>query len=371
MHIPFVDLRAQFENHKDEITSAITSVIEQTAFIRGPYVKKFEEEFARVYGSKHCIGVANGTDALFIVMKMLGIGPGDEVITTAHSWISTSETISQTGATPIFVEVDDYYTIDTSLIEKHITSRTKAILPVHLYGQMAEVDIIKSICDRYGLFLIEDCAQAHFSEYKGKRAGRWGIASTFSFFPGKNLGAYGDAGCIITDHDELALKCRMFANHGSLVKHQHQIEGINSRLDGLQAAILSVKLKYIIEWTKLRNEKAKIYNKLLMGSPSIQTPIVRKNSVHSFHLYVIQLKNRDLVKDLLLKEGIETYIHYPTPLPLLPAYNRLKLNKNNYIKSLTNSKQILSLPLYPEISNDQINYVVDTLKLHENSYKSF
>ncbi|MCX6210187.1 MAG: DegT/DnrJ/EryC1/StrS family aminotransferase, partial [Bacteroidetes bacterium] len=250
MNIPFVDLKAQYQSIKPEMDAAIASVINETAFIGGKYVAAFEQNFAALYGVKHCISVANGTDSLYILMKMLNIGVGDEVITVANSWISSSETISQTGATPVFVDVcKDYYSIDETKFEAAITSKTKAVILVHLQGQMADIETIQNICDKHKIVLIEDCAQSHFSEQNGKRAGTIGIAGSFSFYPGKNLGAYGDAGCIITNNDALAEKCKMFANHGALKKHHHIIEGINSRLDGLQAAILNTKLPYILKWT--------------------------------------------------------------------------------------------------------------------------
>jgi dTDP-4-amino-4,6-dideoxygalactose transaminase len=264
MSIPFVDLKAQYLSIKVDIDNAIENVISETAFIGGKYVKQFEKDFADLYGVKNCIAVGNGTDSLYIIMKMLGIKEGDEVITTAYSWISSSETISQTGATPIFVDIDpDYYTIDETQIEKYITNKTKAIIPVHIHGQICNMDAILKIAKQHDLFVIEDCAQSHFSEFEGKRAGTMGIASSFSFYPGKNLGAYGDAGCILTNDDVLADKFRMFANHGALKKHQHQIEGINSRLDGLQAAILSAKLPHILNWTKERKRCATTYFNLL------------------------------------------------------------------------------------------------------------
>ncbi|SVD78190.1 uncharacterized protein METZ01_LOCUS431044, partial [marine metagenome] len=245
MRIPFVDLKAQYHSIKEEIDTAIQNVINETAFIKGKYVQNFEEEYAEIYGVKHCISCANGTDAIYITLKALGIGPGDEVITTALSWISTSETITQAGARVVFVDIDpDYYTIDTAKIENKITEKTKAIIPVHLYGHPGNMTDIMAIAEKYNLKVIEDCAQAHFAQWKGKYVGTFGIAGTFSFFPGKNLGAFGDAGCIVTNDDELAQKVRMFAHHGALKKHHHEFEGINSRLDGLQAAVLSVKLKY-------------------------------------------------------------------------------------------------------------------------------
>lgn len=362
MNIPFVDLKAQYQSIKKDIDDAIASVIEETAFIKGKYVQQFEKQFAELYGVKHCIGVANGTDAIYIIMKMLGIKEGDEVITVANSWISTSETISQTGAKPVFIDIDEYFTIDTSKIESKITNRTKAIIPVHLYGQMAEMDKILQICKEYNLHLIEDCAQSHFSEYNGKRAGLFGIASTFSFFPGKNLGAYGDAGCILTNDDALAEKCRMYSTHGALIKHTHLMEGINSRLDGLQAGILSAKLPYILQWTAERNIKADLYNKYLSGIKGIELPKIRPNTKHSYHLYVIKAEKRDELRLFLQSKGIACEIHYPTPLPFMPAYDYLKIDRSDFSVVADNQKVILSLPIYPELTEEQIQYIAQNIK---------
>ncbi|OIR07014.1 dTDP-3-amino-3,6-dideoxy-alpha-D-galactopyranose transaminase [mine drainage metagenome] len=360
--VPFLDLKAQYLFLKNEIDNAISSVINETAFIGGKYVKSFEKQFSDVYRVKHCIGVANGTDAIYITLKMLGIGLGDEVITTSSSWISTSETISLTGARPVFVDIDKFYTIDANLIERAITPKTKAIIPVHLYGQPAEMDKIVEIGKKHNLYVIEDCAQSHFSIFKELKVGTFGIASTFSFYPGKNLGAYGDAGCILTNNDTLAEKCRMYANHGALVKHTHLIEGINSRLDGLQAAILSVKLPYIHDWTVKRQENAKLYTSLLKEIEIVKTPEVRNNSEHTFHLYVIKVKDRDNLKKYLYDNGIETAIHYPVALPFMPAYSYLKYTKEDFPKSFAHHAQILSLPMYPELGIESIKYVVETIK---------
>ena len=362
MNIPFVDLRAQYLSIKSEIDEAIQSVITETAFIGGKYVKTFEKDFAELYGVKHCIPVANGTDSLYIIMKMLGIGPGDEVITSAYSWISSSETISQTGATPIFVDIDPlYFTIDESKIEQKITSKTKAIMPVHIHGQVCNMDAILKIAQKHNLKVIEDCAQAHFSEFEGKRAGTMGIASSFSFYPGKNLGAYGDAGCILTNDDSLQEKCRMYASHGALKKHQHQIEGINSRLDGLQAAILSAKLPHILNWTNKRRDVAKMYDRKLASISNLIRPTIRPNTKHSYHLYVVKVERRNELMDFLKNNGIETVIHYPTALPNLPCYNYLKL-KEGFPVSTNNEDTILSLPIYPELNEEAVDYVVGKIK---------
>jgi dTDP-4-amino-4,6-dideoxygalactose transaminase len=363
MNIPFVDLKAQYQSIKTEIDAAIANVIHDTAFIGGKYVKEFEKNFATLYGIKHCVSCANGTDSLYIIMKMLNIGKGDEVITVANSWISSSETISQTGAKPIFVDVDPlYYSMDVAKFEAAITNNTKAVILVHLQGQICDIDTIKQICDKHNIALIEDCAQSHFSEQNEKRAGSVGIAASFSFYPGKNLGAYGDAGCILTNDDTLADKCRMFANHGALVKHQHQIEGINSRLDGMQAAILNAKLPYILKWTEQRIANAALYDEQLTGIEQIITPKVRPNSKHSYHLYVIQCQNREALMQHLKQNGIESVIHYPTILPSLPCYAYLGTKPDDFPIANAMQSKILSLPLYPEQTKEQITYIADKIK---------
>lgn len=361
--VPFVDLKAQYSSIQTAIDTAVQNVITETAFIGGKYVKAFEHSFAEAYGVKHVISCANGTDSLYIIMMMAGIGAGDEVITVANSWISSAETISQTGARPVFIDTDEqYYSMNENLLEAAITPRTKAVIAVHLQGQMCAIDTIKDICDKYKLLLIEDCAQSHFSEYKHTRAGLTGHAASFSFYPGKNLGAYGDAGCIITNDDALAEKCRMYANHGALVKHQHQIEGINSRLDGLQAAILSAKLPFIHEWTAKRIAVAAMYNDVLKGISEISLPVVRPESKHSFHLYVIQAQQRDELMLYLKEEQVEVAIHYPRILPLLPAYSYLQYTAADFPVAFEQQQTILSLPIYPELTEEKVGYVADCIR---------
>jgi dTDP-4-amino-4,6-dideoxygalactose transaminase len=363
MKVPFVDLKLQYQNIKNEIDSAIFDVINNTEFIKGKHVNEFETKFANKNNVSNCIGVANGTDAIYIVLKCLGIGSGDEIITTASSWISTSETISQTGARPVFTDIDkDYYTIDPGKIEEKINNKTKAIMPVHFYGQPADIEKIKIICDRYKLFLIEDCAQAHFAEFNGKKVGTFGIAGTFSFYPGKNLGAYGDAGAVITNNDELAKKMRMFANHGALKKHFHEIEGINSRLDGLQAAILNVKIKYIDEWNNARYNNALLYNKYLGNIKEVVVPKIRKESKHIFHVYEIRVSERENLIKYLTEREIETAIHYPTILPLLNAYKYLSYKPEEFPIAYAYQSQILSLPMYPELNEEQIKNVCEAIQ---------
>lgn len=362
MIIPFVDLRAQYKSIKFEIDDAIHRVLDTTAFIGGQEVEDFEKNFKTLYNVKHCIPVANGTDSLYIIMKMLGIGVGDEVITPVNSWISSSETISQTGAKPVFADVEeDYFTIDVNKIERLITNKTKALMPVHLYGQMCNMDAIMKIAQKYNLYVIEDCAQSHFSEFKDTRAGLFGIAGSFSFYPGKNLGAYGDAGAIITNDDTLSSKFRMYARHGALIKHEHNIEGVNSRLDGLQAAVLNVKLQHILKWTDQRIKNAEIYNKYLSSCLEIEVPKIRRNSKHTFHLYVIKTRERDQLNDYLNKKGIQTAIHYPRILSNLEAYKYLNYTSDDFPIASRNEGEILSLPMYPELDHDSIKYVCETI----------
>jgi dTDP-4-amino-4,6-dideoxygalactose transaminase len=297
----------------------------------------------------------------------LEVGPGDEIITVSNSWISSSETISQTGAKVVFVDIDpEYYSIDENKIERVISKKTKGILAVHLQGQVAAIDKIKQLCNLYNLHLLEDCAQAHLSSFQGVKAGLTGIAGSFSFYPGKNLGAYGDAGCIITNDDTLALGCRRYANHGALIKHKHDIEGINSRMDALQAAILYTKLPHLSSWTEKRIYNASLYSSMLKGLPYIKTPVVRPESIHSFHLYVIQADNRDKLKEYLYKQGIETAIHYPVALPFLKAYEYLNYKPQDFPVAYELQSKILSLPMYPEMTEDQIRYITDKLKCFYN-----
>ncbi len=358
MNVPFVDLTIQYHGLKEKIDEAIFKVINENAFIKGKYVKALETSFSEKLGQKECIGVANGTDAIYIVLKSLGIGQGDEVITTACSWIATSETISQTGATPVFVDIDpDFFTIDPNLIEAKITPKTKAIIPVHFFGQSCDMEKIVRICKKHNVFLIEDCAQAHFAKFRNQHVGTFGIASTFSFYPGKNLGAYGDAGAITTNDETLAKKCRMFANHGALVKHQHEIEGINSRLDGLQAAVLSVKLPFIDKWNDERYANALLYNKYLKEIPEVITPFIRKEGKHIFHVYCIRVKHRENLIKYLQNHNIETAIHYPHALPFLPAYDRFNHVPEDFPIAFNYQSQILSLPMFPELSREQIQFV--------------
>jgi dTDP-4-amino-4,6-dideoxygalactose transaminase len=362
MNVPFVDLKAQYLSIKSEIDPAIQTVISETAFVGGKYVEGFEKAFAEKFGVKHCVSCANGTDAIYISLKALGIGPGDEVITVANSFIATSETISQAGAKPVFVDLDDYFHIDPAQIESKITKRTKAILPVHLFGQAVDLEAITAICNKHKLHLVEDCAQSHFATYKGLKTGTFGIAGTFSFYPGKNLGAYGDGGAIISDNDEFARAARLFASHGSIQKYIHEIEGVNSRLDAIQAVVLKTKLGHIDDWNKARNSHALKYNELLGGTKQVKCPKLRPDTFHIFHLYVIRVERRDDLAAFLKTKGVATGIHYPYALPLMPAYRYLRHQPSDFPVAYACQEQILSLPMYPELSDEQIAYVAESIK---------
>lgn len=361
MQIPFLDLKKQYKAIKQEIDEAIADVIKKTAFVGGEHVKRFEEEFASFCGAEYCVGVGNGTDALFIALKALGIGDGNEVITSANSFIATAEAITLTGAKVVFVDCDPQtYNIDVKKIPSAITPRTKAIIAVHLYGQPADMVTLQKVAREYRLYMIEDAAQAHGAEINGQRVGCLGHVACFSFYPGKNLGAYGDAGAIVTNDEELAIRCRMIGNHGRVKKYDHDFEGVNSRLDGLQAAILSVKLKHLEEWTKKRRERADIYKDFLQDT-EVNIPVEAVGVKHVYHLYVVRVPSRDTVQAALKKKGINTGIHYPIALPNLKAYEYLGYGPQNFPVATQYSKEILSLPIYPELSRSQIEYICKQL----------
>jgi len=360
MKIPFVDLHAQYLSIKTEIDGAIASVIADTAFIRGPQVEAFERAWAATVGVKHCVSCANGTDALYIAMLALGIKPGDEVITTAHSWISTTETITQAGGRVVFVDTDaDTFTIDPALIAAKITPRTVGIIPVHLYGQACDMDPIMELAAKHGLWVIEDCAQAHLATYKGRQVGTFGNISTYSFYPGKNLGAYGDAGGIVTNDDRLADWMATFARHGG--KGEHIMEGINSRMDGLQGAILGAKLPHLRAWTEARRRVAARYDELLAGVGDLVLPRIAPGRDHVYHLYVIRTARRDALRKHLSEAGISTSLNYPKALPYYPAYAYLGHQPSDFPNAYANQSRILSLPIYPEMDEKAQRYVLDRI----------
>jgi dTDP-4-amino-4,6-dideoxygalactose transaminase len=361
VNVPLVDLKAQYFSIKEEIDLAISNAIQKSAFIGGEAVRSFEQNFSRYIGVKSCVGVGNGTDAISIALKSLGISVGDEVITAANTFIATSEAVTQTGATIKFVDCDkDSYNIDVEKIEQAICKNTKAIIPVHLYGQPAEVDRIGEIAAEYNLFVIEDAAQAHGAAYNNQMVGNFGHVACFSFYPGKNLGAYGDAGAIVTSDEKLEKKMRMMANHGRIEKYNHEFEGLNSRLDGLQAAILDVKLKHLNKWNERRREVARKYDEALHDIVVI--PKVHPMASHIYHLYVVRVRNRDRVQAFLSERGISTGIHYPIPLPFLKAYRYLDCKPSDFPVAYSYKDEILSLPMHGDLTDEQVDCVVEVLR---------
>jgi dTDP-4-amino-4,6-dideoxygalactose transaminase len=361
--IPLVDLKAQYESIQIEIDTAIKDVLSEANFIGGSRVQSFEKNFALAIGVHHCIGVANGTDSLVLILKALGIQKGENVFVPANSFIATSEAVTLAGGTPIFVDCDENYLIDIKQLDKQIKlfPTTRFLIVVHLYGSPINFDNLKAVTDKNNILVIEDAAQAHLAEFKEKKIGSLGIAGSFSFYPGKNLGAYGDAGAVVTNDQKIALKIRMLANHGRVEKYNHEIEGTNSRLDSLQATILDVKLKYLKEWTEKRIILAKRYNQYLLDL-DIVIPIIPMNSKHVFHLYVIRIKNRENIQKKLFELGISTGVHYPIALPFLKAYQKLHFTENEYPKAYQYQKEILSLPIYPELSFDKQDFIIKSLK---------
>ena len=371
MRVPFVDLKVQYEAIREELEREFRKVFEKTAFIMGPALAEFEEAFARYCGVKHAIGVANGTDALLLALKAFGIGPGDEVITAVNTFIATAEAIVHAGATPVFVDCDPQtYNINVKQLEAKITPRTKAIIPVHLYGQPADMDPILELAKNRGLYVIEDAAQAHGATYRGRKAGSMSQIACFSFYPAKNLGAYGDAGAVVTNDDAIALTVRKLRDHGGVEKYQHDLVGYNSRLDTLQAAVLLVKLKYLDAWNRRRQENAQLYDALLAEVPGIVTPNVLEGATHVYHLYVIRVErgSRDELQRFLRERGVHTGVHYPRPLHLTPAFGYLGYRMGDFPVAERYASQILSLPMYPELTREQIEYVVECIDEYARRY---
>ena len=360
MKIPFVDLHAQYLTIKEEIDGAIAEVIAESAFSRGRHVEAFEQAWARTLGVKRCVSCANGTDAIYIALRGLGLRSGDEVITSAHSWISTSEAITQAGGRVVFCDTDEEtFTIDPADIEKKITPATVGIIPVHLYGQPADMGAMMAIARKHNLWVIEDCAQAHLAKYKGQFVGTFGNAATFSFYPGKNLGAYGDAGCVVSNDDRLADWMATFARHGG--KGDHVMEGINSRMDGLQAAVLNAKLPHLPAWTEARRRVAVRYDELLEDVGDVITSEVAPDRDHVYHLYVIRTENRDELRKHLTEAGVSTVLNYPKALPFYPAYAYLDHVPKDFPAAYFNQSRVLSLPIYPEIREEMIRYAVECI----------
>lgn len=360
--IPLVDLKAQYAAIQPDVDSAIRRVVENTSFILGSEVNAFEKAFANVCGVKHCVGVGSGTAALELTLRALGLGPGDEVITVAHTFIATAEAISAVGATPIFIDVDPQtYNMSSSALLQTIGERTGAIIPVHIYGQPADMTTITAIAGQHGIPVIEDAAQAHAAVWAGRKAGGLGTAACFSFYPGKNLGAYGDAGAVTTDDDAVAEQVRLLRNHGRHDKYLHEIKGFGHRIDALQSAILGAKLPYLEEWTAARRRLAARYHQLL-SDLELMLPYVDPQAEPAWHLYVIRVPLRDELLDYLKKQGIGAGVHYPIPLHLQPAYADLGYAPGSLPVTEAVARSCLSLPLYPEMSDEQQDRVVAAIR---------
>jgi dTDP-4-amino-4,6-dideoxygalactose transaminase len=361
MAIPLVDLQAQYQTIKTEIDLAIERIVSNTAFIGGNDVKEFEKEFAAYCEVKACTSVGNGTDALYLALRGLGIAPGDEVITASHTFIATSEAISQVGAKPVFVEVEeDTLLISPDAVEAAITPKTKAIIAVHIYGQPCDMDRLMAIAKKHGLKVVEDAAQAHGARWKGQRVGSLGHIACFSFYPGKNLGAYGDGGAVVSNDEDLIKRVRMLANHGRLEKYTHEIEGVNSRLDGLQAAILRVKLPYLDKWNARRDEIAKEYMRALKDS-GVRLPVIRPEAESGWHLFVIRVQDRDGLQQFLKARGVSTGVHYPIPLHRQRAYEYLQMPEGSLPITEKAATEIVSLPLYSELTDSMLDQVVQAI----------
>src|SRR5438067_299424 len=358
MKVPFLDLKAHHAPLIDKFDRAIREVIESSAFAGGPFVERFEEEFAAYCGSKYAIGVGNGTDALWLALLALGIGPGDEVITVPNTFFATVEAITYCRAQPVFVDVhQDTFTMDPAELEGSLTERTKAIVPVHLFGQPADMDPILEFARAYGLFVIEDAAQAHGAEYKGRKAGTLGNAGCFSFYPGKNLGAFGEAGALVTNNAELREKIQVLRDHGQARKYYHTLVGWNCRMDGIQAAILSIKLRHLEEANRLRRERALQYNQAFAGIEGIATPFEADYGRHVYHVYAIRVQERDEVRRFLEAKGIGCGVHYPIPIHLQEACRSLGYTEGAFPVAENLAEEFLSLPICPKLTGEQTEYV--------------
>jgi dTDP-4-amino-4,6-dideoxygalactose transaminase len=366
MKVPFLNLKAQYDSIKEEINAAIHEVLESCAFAGGPFVERFEKDFAAFCACRYGTGVGSGTDAIWLALLALGIGPGDEVITVPNTFMATAEAVSMCGARPAFVDIDHQtYNMSPDLLAKAITPRTKAVIPVHLFGQTADMDPILEIAKAHRLFVVEDACQAHGAEYKGKPAGCIGDVACFSFYPGKNLGAYGEAGAVVTNNAELHMKIGALRDHGQARKYYHSAIGWNARMDGIQGAVLSVKLKHLKSWNTSRRKNARLYNELLRDS-DMTLPAEAGYAKHVYHVYAVRVKNRDKVLGALSEKGISCGIHYPVPIHLQSAYRFLGFGAGAFPVAESAAAEFLSLPMFPELSREQIEYVATELK-HESS----
>ena len=368
MQVPFLDLKIQYKSIKSEIDPAIQNILDNTAFVLGKAVSDFETDFAKEHNVKHCLGVSSGTDGNHLALWALGINPGDEIIIPANTFIATAWGATLCGAKPVFVDCEtDSYNIDPIKVEAAITKKTKAIVAVHLYGQPADLDPLREIAKKHNIFLVEDCAQAHFAEYKGKRVGGLSDTASFSFYPGKNLGAYGEGGAVTTNDDDVAKKVKMLRDHGAVQKYNHEMLGHNYRMEGIQGAVLGVKLKHLDKWTDGRRSVAKKYCELLKDVPFISLPKEMSYAKHVYHLFVIQVseggsKRRDDLAKFLNENGVSTGLHYPIPLHLQPCFKDLGYKKGQFPVTEKLAEYGLSLPMFPELSDEQIVYVCDSVK---------
>lgn len=361
MSVPFLDLKAQYQSIKREIDPAIQAVIDSCAFASGPYVEKFEKDFAVYCGTKHCIGVGNGTSALELILRAYGIGVGDEVITVTNSFFASAEAISLANALPVLVDCrEDDALIDTTKIEAAITKKTKAIIPVHLYGQCAEMDEVMAIATKHKLLVIEDACQAHGALYKGQKAGSMGHASAFSFYPGKNLGAYGEAGAVTTNDGVANATIRMLRDHGMQEKYKHKVVGKNERMDGIQGSVLAVKLPHLDTWNDARRKHATLYRTLLKDNPNVTLFTAHDDRLSNYHLFVVRIKNRDAVQETLKQKGIATGIHYPIPIHLQEAYAGM-WKKGDFPVAENMANELLSLPMYAEMTEEMVREVCNAL----------
>jgi len=360
MNVPFVDLKAQYASIKPEVAAAIDDVLERASFIMGPQVAKFEQAFAEYVGTRYCVGVESGTAALKVALEALGIGSGDEVILPANTYIASALGVSAVGAVPVLVEMDDAYLIDASAVEDAITARTKAIMPVHLYGQVVPMGPILEVAARHGLRVIEDASQSHGAFWQGARAGSIGDIGCFSFYPGKNLGCYGDGGAVVTNDETIAERVKLLRDFGQKEKYHHLIKGDNCRLDSIQAAVLDVKLRHLDSWNASRLQNAKLYDELLAAA-GFPVPKRHSDDGHVYHLYVTRVLNRSDVQARLSERGVQTGIHYPIPIHLQPAYAELGRREGSFPRTETAAREILSLPMFPELTQEQIRYTVGAL----------
>jgi dTDP-4-amino-4,6-dideoxygalactose transaminase len=360
--IPLVDLRKQYEPLKDEVMAALGSVLDGMKLFLGENVFQLERDFAAFCGAKHAIGVGSGTDALHLALRALGVGYGDEVITAPNSFIATAAAIAMTGATPVFADIEpDTYTIDPAAIEAAITPRTKAIVPVHLYGHPADMRPIQEIASKHKLAVVEDACQAHGAEYEGRRAGTLGDAAAFSFYYSKNLGAYGEAGIVVSNNRALATRLQLLRNHGSSIRYDHSVLGMNSRLDEMQAAVLRIKLRYLDQWNIRRRALALEYDKRLADLQEVIRPVERPSAMHVYHLYVIRVPRRDELIEWLNKRGVSAAVHYPKPIHLQEATRHLGYREGDFRVAERVANEIISLPLYPELGIDNVNYICQTI----------